>query len=878
MDQLVSELGNVEIIPNEWLLFELFDIHKHLNNEGGKYETFEDFISFGEMMMADFSELDLYCVDAQEIFANLHDLKSIGEWDIETGKLTPFQERYLRFYKSLYQYYTQLHQRLQKRNRAYSGMAYRIVAEHIEELSVKESSEHLYFVGFNALSTSEDRIISHFVKGGKGSILTDGDAYYVNDIQQEAGFFLRKHRVDYPSIKEFPDHFAIGKKEINIISCPENVLQCKHAGEILSEHLNGDNANTLGSTAIVLGDESLLLPTLNSLPPQIKAANITMGFPFPQTSAHSLMLKIISLQQRRRDKTFYYQDIIDILTDIFVLPLTGITNISQIEELFYRDKIIYAGIETLDNLISQMGGQLGPIKYLFTADKTNPDELLGIAKQLIQTIYLAQSLESDIREKESLACLLQMVNYLQDLQEEYHCLDSLTVLQKIYVRLSKRNSIAFYGEPLEGLQILGVLETRNLDFKHVIMLSANEGTIPSGKKHNSLIPYNLRVHFGLPTFHEKDAVYAYNFYRLIQRAESIEILYNTESEGIGKGEPSRFVLQLQNELAKKYPNISIHEKVLSSMNDKSYTPMQDVGVKNDVVMDRLQHIAEKGFSPSALNKYRDCPLRYYYENVLRIEESNQVSEDLEQNELGTCIHSVLENIYSKEPDHIVRKETLQEALANLDTLIEQSLNEQFQYGRNRLGRNMFMESVAKIQISKFLKMEISQLDQGSHIEIVGLEKELSHKLECELRGKKYEVNIAGTADRIDCCDGFFRIIDYKSGKCDSKELVVREAEPDVFKVSDKWFQIMLYEWLFHKSTNGDKPHVSGIYPLQHSNTQLMTASWENETVITSKHLSIFETMLKGLINEIMDPEIDFEANKGCKSCNYCSFKECCELQ
>ena len=251
---------------------------------------------------------------------------------------------------------------------------------------------------------------------------------------------------------------------------------------------------------------------------------------------------------------------------------------------------------------------------------------------------------------------------------------------------------------------------------------------------------------------------------------------------------------------------------------------------------------------------------------------------MEQNELGTCIHSVLENIYSKEPDHIVRKETLQEALANLDSLIEQSLNEQFQYGRNRLGRNMFMESVAKIQISKFLKMEISQLEQGSHIEIVGLEKELSHKLECELRGKKYEVNIAGTADRIDCCDGFFRIIDYKSGKCDSKELVVRETEPDVFKVSDKWFQVMLYEWLFHKSMNGDKPHVSGIYPLQHSNTQLMTASWENETVITSKHLSIFETMLKGLINEIMDPEIDFEAHKGCKSCNYCSFKECCELQ
>ena len=278
MDILVSELGETEIISNELLLFELFDIHRNLLGENRKYDTFEEFITFGDTMLADFSEIDLYCVNAKQLFSNLHDIKSIGEWDIDSGKLTPFQEKYLLFYNTLYQYYNLLHQRLESQHKAYAGMAYRHVAENIEDiLSKRNSNQQVCFVGFNALSTSETRIIQHYIKNGLGKLYTDGDAYYYENEQQEAGHFLRKHHLSFPNIGNYDDHFAIGKKNITIINCPENILQCKYTGKIIEKELQANPESKLNQTAIVLADESLLLPMLNSLPKEVKTANITMG-------------------------------------------------------------------------------------------------------------------------------------------------------------------------------------------------------------------------------------------------------------------------------------------------------------------------------------------------------------------------------------------------------------------------------------------------------------------------------------------------------------------------------------------------------------------------------------------------------------------------
>lgn len=883
IDELIAELGGLQIVPNEFLLFELYHIHCTIGGENRKFTTFEDFISFGDMMLADFSEIDLYCVDAEQLFSNLHELKAIGEWDVESGELTEFQKRYLEFYKSLYQYYDMLHQRLLSQGKAFGGMAYRHVAENIEALAPQGPQHKIYFVGFNALSTSENMIIRHYVHLGKGELVTDGDAYYFNDKNQEAGHFLRKlHQEGFPTNYEYQDHFANSHKQVTIVSCPEQVLQCKYAAQLLAEQVRNNPDNPIEQTAIVLADEALLLPTLNALPHEIKTANITMGYPFRNTAIYSLTTKLFSLHQRRRQDLFYHQDILETLTDIGICNILGIKDIhARLTHQLSQQHIIYATADEIETLCRKMRGDASAISFLFSATAPSPDEFLDMVAQLVKLLYSKKAFDKDPKEQESLACLWEILQHFQSLQDEYHFIDNLNVLNKIYTRMAQRRSVSFYGEPLKGLQILGVLETRNLDFKRVILISANEGTIPSGRTNNTLIPYNLKVSFGIPTFHDKDAVYAYNFYRLLQRADQIHLIYNTESDGMGKGAPSRFILQVRRELAPHYPNnIDLHEQVLSAPNAIYEPKTQLCYPKTEPILHRIKSIATKGFSPSALNKYRNCQLRYYYENVLSVKENDTVSEDLERNELGSYIHAVLEEIYSQGKGQPMSADTLQQSLDHIEELLNQVLEQQFHHGRSHLGRNHYLESVAKMQITKFLKTEIDQLRKGIPITIIGLEEELSQQISLTINGQTYQATIAGIADRIDQWKETIRIIDYKTGRVDAKELDVKEPEPEWGKVPDKWFQVMLYTWLYQVTHHTDTPHLAGIYPLGHLGAEFMPAYWEKEQFLTAAHHANFEQMLYQLVSDILDPNIPFTANfNPTKSpCKHCPFLETCQSQ
>jgi CRISPR/Cas system-associated exonuclease Cas4 (RecB family) len=424
-----------------------------------------------------------------------------------------------------------------------------------------------------------------------------------------------------------------------------------------------------------------------------------------------------------------------------------------------------------------------------------------------------------------------------------------------------------------------VLETRNLDFKRVILISANEGTLPSGRTANTLIPYNLKRAFGIPTFHEKNAVYAYNFYRLLQRADEIYLLYNTESDGMGKGSPSRFILQVRRELAERYPNnITLHEEVLSANNSTNIESNTLSHQKDPLTIQRLKEMAEKGFSPSALNKYRNCPLKFYFENVLGIKEIDQVNEDLEQNELGTHIHAILQTIYTKGIGQPVQINELQQALTDLDSLLKAEFDKDFQHGRSHEGRNHFLESVAKTQITNFLQSEIKNIEKGDELTIIELEKPLSHQLAIETAEGTTSVNIAGIADRIDLCNGTIRVLDYKSGKVEEKDLRVKDAEPNWAEVSDKWFQVMLYTWLFHYEKQSPIQHRAGIIPLSHLHSKILLAEWEGADYMTENHLSTFEEILKEIVSDILNPQIPFIANTDSKMCSYCPFAETCNLE
>src|SRR5574344_642888 len=897
MDDLVSQLTDLQITPREFLLFELFKIHCDIEKQAlvnpsdntdtpQKEPKFEEFISSADMMLNDFSEIDLYRVDAQQLFGNLHDIKQIGEWDIEGTQHTPLQERYLQFYKSLYTYYIQLHRHLKDQKRAYSGMAYREAAENIDSMidRLKSKYNRIYFVGFNVLSKCEYAIIHSCVQNNMGTLITDGDSYYYQNPDQEAGLFLRNKHMDFSEIGNYEDHFAQEERNITIVSCPTSVLQAKYAGQILRD------INTPDNTALILADESLLLPSLNALPENITTANVTMGFPYEYTAVHNLVLKIFSLHTRVKNGSFHHKDITDIFSDNIICNILGTSNLhAKVTRQLAERGIIYANKENIADMIGMES--LQKIDFLFSECENKPQQFMQVCQKLIQTILDStlpvidtEATETDqsfdqVKEEEALACFSEIVDYFNELQTQYQYIEKIETLQKIYTRIAHRRSITFYGEPLAGLQILGMLETRNLDFDTIVMLGVNEGVLPAGRTPNTLIPYSLKRGFGIPTHTEYDAVYAYHFYRLLQRAKNVYLLFSTEDSGLGKGAPSRFILQIRTELAQHYPNIHIVDEVLSLPIPPSAEVPPLVGEKTAAVMQRLREMADKGFSPSALNVYLGCPLKFYYEYVLKIREQEDVSEDIDQSELGTFIHTVLEHIYSSHPNNNVQVVILKEHLANIDTLLNDTLKEILK-GRNPEGRNHFLASVARMQITNFLRQEIKYLESGATIKILQPEKTMNEteQKQCTLEinndGILTKVVIQGRADRIDLTNGKVRIIDYKSGKVDAQALNITQKAISEGKIPDKWFQVMTYAWIYSRLNPVQYPFTTGIYPLQNLSSGFIPASIDGQQDLDANVMNDFQELLTGIVSQIFNPKEPFLPNSK-KLCIYCPFASTC---
>lgn len=873
IDDLVATLGQKQITPHEFLLFELYDIHRNMEGVDRRFDTFEEFISFGEMMLADFSEIDLYCVDAEKLFSHIKDYKRLGEWDVTGAPLTPFQERYLKFYESLNTYYTQLRANLDKEHKAYTGMAYRYVAENIDTLASRLESNHVYFVGFNALSASESRIIRHYVRQGLGTLLCDGDAYYFDDDRQEAGYFLRENKKRFDGIGDFDDHFSLEEKTIHIIDCPENVLQAKACGQIVDQ-MKKPSDTTLQDTAIVLADESMLLPVLNSLPKQVKATNVTMGFPFTLSNVNALATRLMALYANARDDKFYHVDLTNVLSDTLVAKFLETKDMyARITGFINSQKVIRARKEDIVLMLNNIEKR-DEIMFLFEKASPSVDEVMDLIRRLFALLVDADVFGANTKEKESLACLLQILNYLNDLQVKRNFIVRIDTLQKIYQRIAQRRTVPFYGEPLEGLQILGMLETRSLDFTNIVLLSLNEGTLPAGRSSNSLIPLSLKTAYGIPAFKEKDAVYAYNFYRLIQRASNVWLLYSSDSEGMGKGEPSRFILQIENELATRYPNIKISKEVVAAFNKTSKNATGLSIGKDERTLQHLNELAQNGFSPSALNRYRGCPMQFFYGDVLHIKVREEVNEDLEANELGSYIHDLLKQIYSRDTDHIIKIDTLQKALNEIDTMVDESFKREVLKGRSEEGKNRLYNEVAKTQISHFLKKEIESLKKDNRIEISLLEEDMVVPLKLGDKGAK--VNIKGVADRVDLFNGRLRIADYKSGRVNSTDLAVKDEHFDPHAIPDKWFQVMTYAWLYCRKHKYVGPFTAGIFALGALSSDFMAVQWADESELTDKHIDLFEEHLSDLLTEIMDPTTDFFARPDQKRCGYCPFARICD--
>lgn len=872
IDDMVAQLSGLEVVPNEFLLFELYRIHMEMEGEERKYKTFEEFISFGDLMLGDFSEVDRYLVDARDLFQNLHGLKQIGEWDIDDPYMSQWQRDYLRFYRSLFQYYTTLRQRLAERGQAYAGMAYRNVAEHIGTLADKIAATSVYFVGFNAISECERTIIGEFVHQGRGHLLTDGDAYYYDDPRQEAGYFLRKHSAEFAELGHYgPSLFATSQKNITIVECPENVLQCKYAGQLLSEH--PEWVGDAESTAIVLADESLLIPTLNGLP-EVEGkdyrVNVTMGFSYADSQLHALVLKLLSLYRRRNDRGYYHKDVVEVLSDHYISRLAKLESPRyQVTALLEKDGRVRVRATDLEALVDkQLASSLLP------TDALSPDNCIEQIQRVVALLADEGSLTANPKERQATGALVEVIDYLHRLQQEYNFIQSIDTLEKIYSRIAQRHIIAFLGEPLSGLQILGMLETRNLDFRRVILLSAGEGVLPAARSTSSLIPHELKRAFNLPTYEERDSVYAYNFYRLLQRAEDIYLVYSSNADTAGKGEESRLLKQVRSELARRLPQtVHVSDMVIDTGGGLHQAPTDSttIGAKTDAVMQTLYRISEKnGFSPTALGRYVECPLKYYYMSILGLREQDTVEDDIDASQLGEAVHNVLRDIYLPMVGSTVKAEALREARTNIEPLLDAEFEKLMSGGRSSEGRNMFQRSVALTQLGHVLEREASIADKHC-LEIVAVEQDYTYSM---WQQEGHKIQIGGRVDRIDRLDGQLRVLDYKTGSLTDKETTFTQRKSNM---PGKWLQLMCYALMYRRRFPSNESLRVGIYPLRYLKSDVRLASWDGQEELDNSMIDNFEQLLGDLLKELLNNNEPFQPNPSDTSCTFCPASTFCKF-
>lgn len=863
IEDFVQDVAGIRSIDTIELLFEFYSVYLSITPKE-KQQPFETFANWAKTLLQDFNEIDRYLLNPNHVLSYLKDIEDIKHWSVDVENRTTMIENYLEFWKLLPDYYSSLYSHLLGKGTGYQGLIYREAVENITHFSNAFSKEQLIFAGFNALNAAEEKMIQHLLSSGQAKIYWDIDNAFLNDPYHDAGLFIRRFKKDWKQYTSQPfewvtDEFS-QSKNINIIGTPKTVGQAKIAGEIV-EQIQG-SGQTLDKTALVLGEENMLIPVLYSLPLGVGSLNITMGYNSKNNPAQILVQKLFklhtnALNRNQKSYTLYYREVLDILTHPLVEPYSGATKL--IEVINKNNMTFFSHTKLLELHIDA-----SPFfKLLFERWDIPAGDILQRLSDVILSVksFLSNDDEEDKISKAFLYSVFKVINKLINYHEAHPQMNSLEVLQSVYKQVIDLAEVSFEGEPLTGLQVMGVLESRVLDFDNVIITSMNEGKFPAGKTQNSFIPYDVKRELGLPTYKEKDAIYSYHFYHLLLRAKNIYLLYNTESEGLDAGERSRFLTQL--EIEKKPAHNLVSGIYNAHLPDKAYSPM--VVPKSAKVMERLKEIATgKGFSPSALTSYIRNPIQFYYQRVLRIREVDEVEESIALNTLGTIIHGTLEELYKPYLGQFLSEHTIASMAALADDEVMRQFVMVYKEGEIKKGRNLLAFEVAKRNVHNFLKLEKRLIAEGDAVNVLALEQTYERWLEDE--SLPYPVKISGNIDRIEQRNGRIRIVDYKTGKVEKGNLTLKVWEGLTGDLkNEKIIQLLTYAFMYEPHTAGLETEA-GIVSFKNMKGGFMSFCFKDGfdkstpavDIIDTELMKAYKAELVVLIKEILNTEIPFE--------------------
>ena len=866
IEDFIQEISNLRTIDSIELLFEFYEVYLSVT-ETTKQQSFEEFAIWAKTAIQDFNEMDRYLLEPNHVFSYLKDIEALKRWNLEPSHTTKLIDTHLEFWAQLPLYYESFYNHLLKKGIGYQGLLYREAVKNLASFTITITNQ-IYFAGFNALNQAEEKIFKHLANENKAKIYWDIDEVFLNDSYHDAGLFIRKFKKEWkPFVNQdfewVVNHFS-EEKNIEIIGTPKSIGQAKIIGTIV-ENIQNENLN-LEKTAIVLGDENLLLPVLYGLPESVESLNITMGYPSKNNPAQLLISKLFKLhsnakQRNEKSYTFYYKEVLDILNHPLVEPYC---RAEEVVKVINNNNFTFFSIQKLFSLYEEKypNSENKFFQLLFARWDYSISDILANLNAILLTIksYLSNNDAEEKVTKAFVYSVFKTINKLTNYHETYNQIESLASLQAIYKQIIDLAEVSFEGEPLSGLQVMGVLESRVLDFENVIIASVNEGKFPAGKSQHSFIPYDVKKELGLPTYKEKDAIYCYHFYHLLLRAKNIWLLYNTDNEGIDAGEKSRFITQLEIE---KQPKHTISSTIYNAvLPEKAYEPVTIP--KTDKILSRLREIAtDKGFSPSSLTNYIRNPLQFYMQRILRINEADEVEENIAVNTLGTIIHNALEELYTPYLNQFLALHHIESMESKIDAVILKYFKQEYKEGEITKGKNLLAFEVAKRNVYNFLQVEKKAIiENNDAIKVLLLEESLS--CEIQLESFDFPIKIAGKVDRIEERNGVIRIVDYKTGKVDANSLKL----PDVLALTpeienEKIIQLLCYAMMFENhELRKNRDITAGIISFKNMKKGFLPVvigtGEEAVHVISSEMIEDFKVIIKLLILEIFNPEISFK--------------------
>ncbi|QLG45473.1 PD-(D/E)XK nuclease family protein [Costertonia aggregata] len=852
IESFVERLSGLTYATNIQQLFQLYESYLKITSE--EKDNFYGFSKWGQTLLQDFNEIDRYLIDTKKIFSYLSSIQEVNHWYLQKEK-TPLIENYIRFWNNLEALYTAFNQDLLNNGLGHQGLVYRTACENLQTYINSSKKKHL-FLGFNALNTAEEKIIQEILSSTDADIYWDIDKSFLEDAVHDAGHFIRKHQKNWPyyknnSIKGLSKNYY-GRKNINIVGIPKNISQAKYVGGLL-KNMALKTQGTISNTAVVLGDENLMNPIINSVPKTVQTVNITMGYPLGKTPLASMFSQLLKLFSSKTKEGWYYKDVIDILSHPSIqLLLSGSGNnlASNISDAIRKKNWSFIDVKKIESV-----QQNDTVKLLFFKATNDSKILLDKFLQIILVLKAKFKKSRDLLNLEYLYRFYRLFNELKVLMAKHAFVNDVNALESLYKELISSETLDFQGEPLEGLQVMGMLESRNLDFETVIITSVNEGILPSGKSNNSFIPFDIKKTFGLPTYKEKDAVYTYHFYRLLQRAKNIYLLYNTEPDVLEGGEKSRLIAQLQTD----EDRLSDITQTVASPLANANTKILEVVEKDRLLLQNIKTLGENGFSPTSLSNYIRNPIDFYKKNILKISDAEEVEENLAHNTFGTIIHDTLEDLYTPFIGEYLTQEGLVQMKSDIEKQVQKHFTKSFLEGDIGRGKNYIAFHVIVKYIKNFIDLEIEEIKKHE-IKILGLEENLNIVL--NIPNLSYPVRLKGKLDRIDEIDGKPRIIDYKSGKVEQKNVSITQWGDLIEDYEySKAFQLLCYS-LMYTNDNTAEHLIAGIISFKNLNSGLLKFGKKTEGrsksvdyTITPTTLDEFKQHLYALITEIFNPDI-----------------------